>query len=126
MFIIREKMKIRILALGALVILLTVMISGCTDLLTQQKVGGFGDTQDSAAGSTVTPASAGSSVGSIAGMRQGSIYTSCYAGCTNAKKKSVDDCDKACCLAQCQPRTPDDTKRCAAICGVDLEKTTNL
>ncbi len=120
-------MKACFLALGVLLILVTVMVSGCTDILTKQKVGGFGDTQGTGATPPVTPGTTiGTSSGSLAQMRQGSIYTTCYPACIKSPKKSVDDCDKACCLAQCQPRTPEDTKRCASVCGVTLEKTTNI
>jgi hypothetical protein len=121
-------MKIRILLLFAGFVILTLVAGGCTDILTQQKVGGFGDAQGAGAVTTVpTPGTLGaSSSGSIGQMRQGSIYATCYSGCTNAKKKSVNDCDKACCMAQCQPMSPEETKRCVAICGVDLEKTTNI
>jgi hypothetical protein len=121
-------MKIRISLLFVGLVIFSLVASGCTDILTKQKVGDFGDAQGTGAVTTVpTPGTLGaSSSGNIAQMRQGSIYATCYSGCTNAKKKSVHDCDKACCLAQCQPRSPDDTKRCAAICGVDLEKTTDI
>jgi hypothetical protein len=121
-------MKNQTLALVIILIVLTVLVSGCTDILTKQKVGGFGDTtQGPAAGTTITPGTAvDSSSGSLAQMRQGSIYTTCYPACIKSPKKSVDDCDKACCLAQCQPRTPEDTKRCASVCGVYLDKTTNI
>lgn len=123
-------MKIRILVVGILFIALTLLTTGCTDILTQQKVGGFGDAQGTPAVTTPAPGMtsglSASSGSTIAQMRQGSIYATCYPACTRSPKKSVSDCDKACCLAQCQPRSPEDTKRCAAICGVDLEKTTDL
>lgn len=119
-------MNVRFLTSGLLLILFTVSMSGCTGILTQQKVGGFGDAQGTGPAITVTPGEAGSSSGSMTQMRQGSIYTTCYPACTKSPKKSVEDCDKACCLAQCQPRTPEDTKRCASVCGVNLEKTTNI
>lgn len=120
-------MRICISLLFAGIVILSLLAGGCTDLLTKQKVGGFGDAQGTRAAETVTPGTIGaSSSGSIAQMRQGSIYATCYSGCTNAKKKSVSDCDKACCMAQCQPMSPDETRRCAAICGVDLEKTTDI
>jgi hypothetical protein len=111
--------KIRIPPLFAVILILSLLAGGCTDILTNQKVGGFGDAQGTGETVAVTPTTIGVS-------SSGSIYAMCYSGCTNAKKKSVNDCDKACCLAQCQPRSPDDTKRCAAICGVDLEKTTDI
>jgi len=120
-------MRIHISLLLAGIVILSMIAGGCTDILTQQKVGGFGDSQETGAAATVTSGTVGTATfASIAQMRQGSIYATCYPACTKSPKKSVDDCDKACCLAQCQPRSPDDTKRCAAICGVDLEKTTNI
>lgn len=120
-------MRIPISLLLAGIIILSMVVGGCTDILTQQKVGGFGDAQGTGAAVTATPGTVGATTsGSIAQLRQGSIYATCYPACTKSPKKSVDDCDKACCLAQCQPRSPDDTKRCAAICGVDLDKTTNI
>jgi len=123
-------MKIHLSLLFACIVILSLLTCGCTDILTKQKVGSFGDA--GGAGTTPTPAPgvtsgiSASSGSSIADMRVGSIYATCYPSCTSAKKKSVHDCDKACCLAQCQPRSPDDTTRCAAICGVDLEKTTDI
>jgi hypothetical protein len=121
-------MKARFLALGVLFILVTVMASGCTDILTKQKVSGFGDSTGTGITPPVTPVTTigTPSSGILAQMRQGSIYTTCYPACIKSPKKSVDDCDKACCLAQCQPRSPEDTKRCALVCGVNLEKTTNI
>jgi hypothetical protein len=119
-------MKICFIVSVIVIIMLTVLMGGCMDVLTKQKVGGFGDAQSSNSSSqqrSITPAGTGTSASDF---RQGSIYAMCYPACTKAQKKSVDDCDKACCLAQCQPRTPDDTKRCASICGVNLEKTTNI
>jgi hypothetical protein len=125
-----EKMKFLFLLLGIILITACLCTGGCMDILAKQKVGSFGDA--GGAGTTPTPAPgvtsgiSASSGSSIADMRVGSIYASCYPSCTSAKKKSVHDCDKACCLAQCQPRSPEDTKRCAAICGVDLDKTTDI
>ncbi|MDP3564537.1 MAG: hypothetical protein Q8R70_08610 [Methanoregula sp.] len=121
-------MKARFLAQIVLLILVTVMAGGCTDILTKQKVGGFGDSPGTGATPPLTPGTTigTSSYDSLPQMRQGSIYTTCYPACIKSPKKSVDDCDKACCLAQCQPRTPEDTKRCAFVCGVNLEKTTNI
>lgn len=120
-------MRIHISLLLAGIVILSLVAGGCTDILTKQKVGGFGDAQGTGAVVTETPGTGGAATsGSIAQMRQGNIYATCYPACTSSKKKSVNDCDKACCLAQCQPRSPDEMKRCAAICGVDLEKTTNI
>jgi hypothetical protein len=122
MLTIRDRMKARTLALVIILIVITVLVSGCTDILTKQKVGGFGDARtmnSSSTGSSLSPSltSTGADV-----LRSGSIYTNCYQSCIQYSKKPAAECDKACCLAACQPKNEDDAKICAASCGYELDK----
>lgn len=114
-------MKIRILGIGILLIALAFITTGCTDILTQQKVGGFGDATGTNADtmqSTTTLAQAGTGTA----LRATNFYTMCYKNCVTLGKEPEADCDKACCVAACQPQTEEDANRCAATCGYELEK----
>lgn len=122
----RDSMKVRTLALVIIMIVLTVLVSGCTDILTKQRVGGFGDAQgNTSTGSTYNGIS-GSPTTPNTGtdLQRGSVYTVCYQNCVQYGKQTSDDCDKGCCMAECNSKSPGDIERCAASCGVDLSKKT--
>lgn len=124
MFTIRNSMKVRTLALVIILIILTVFVSGCTDILTKQRVGGFGEAQGNTSTGTMNNGISGATTntGSGTGMQRGSIYTTCYPNCVQYSKKTAVECEQVCCMAECQPKTPEDTERCAASCGIELDK----
>lgn len=116
-------MNVRTLALVIIMIILTVLVSGCTDILTKQSVGGFGEVQGNTSTGNMNNGISGSTTNPGNGLQRGSIYTTCYPNCVQYSKKTVAECEQACCMAECQPKTPEDTTRCAASCGVSLTKT---
>ena len=119
-------MKVRTLALVIIMIVLTVLVSGCTDILTKQKVGGFGEVQGNTTNGSTDNGISGTPANSGTGMQRGSIYTTCYQNCVQYSKKTIAECEQACCMAECQPKTPEDTTRCAASCGVSLSKPSRV
>ena len=119
-------MKVRTLALVLILIVLTVLVSGCTDILTKQRVGGFGDAQgNTGTGSTDNGISGSPAITNAGtGLQRGSVYNVCYQNCVQYGKSTPDDCDKGCCMAECNTKSSGDPERCAASCGVDLTKKT--
>jgi hypothetical protein len=122
MFTIRNTMKVRTLAFVITLLILTVLVSGCTDILTKQRVSGFGDVQttnSSSPESSISPVQTGTGASAL---RSSNIYTNCYPSCVQYSKNPAAECDKACCLAACQPKNEEDTKGCAVSCGYELDK----
>lgn len=122
-------MKNRTRALVIILIIITILVSGCMDILAKQKVGGFGDAQPNTSAGITDDGISGSTTttSSFNGMQKGNIYTTCYKNCVQfGKEATTDDCDKGCCMAECQPRSPEDTERCAASCGVSLSKPSRV
>lgn len=78
-------MNIRVLVLGILLITSALFMSGCMDVLSQQKVGGFGDVESANSSSqqnTLADPRTGAS-----GFHQGSIYATCYPACIKSKRR---------------------------------------
>jgi hypothetical protein len=95
-------MEARIPALVVFIILLLVTTGGCTDILSKQKVGGFGDVPGPKGTSGTPPGQQG---------KGSDISGTCYQNCIQYDKENLADCRKACCVADCQPKTQEDQTR---------------